>query len=391
MKRVKFLLFSFLIISFLFSFLRHETSNSQIVILLSFDGIKWNAIENVKSFKKVEEKGFRVCKMRSVFPSLTFPAHASIATGTFPRKHGIVSSVFLEKSSGRRFSNEKEAEWLLVPPLWVLAEKSGLKSAVCAWPLSQGPWRGILPSFYKAYTEELKDREVEEWIVSLLNREKKPNLIMAWFHGADFVGHKFGPRSTEYKQAVERSGEIVERLISEIKKTKLTNKVTLLITSDHGMAEVRNEIDLVSVIPKKSFYPFIAISGPVANIYVNNPKQFHNVKNSLKIFKRNFLFFEKFEVPFELSTGNSSRSGDFIAICNIGDVFKPFKGKRKEPLRGMHGYPPSNLDMCGIFLGYGDKIPNKKIDEACITDIAPTILKILNIQGSENMDGKALF
>ena len=391
MKKIKNIFILIFVFLFFISFSKPQTANEDTVILISFDGIRWDAVENVKGFIQIEKEGFRVKKMRSVFPSLTFPAHASIATGTFPRKHGIVSSVFLEKNSGKRFSDEKESEWLLMPPLWVLAERNGLKSAVCAWPLSQGSWKGTSPSFYKPYTEDLKDKDIEDWIVNLIKRQNKPNLIMAWFHGADHPGHKFGPNSNEYKQAVQRSGEIIERIILEIKKANLTNKVALLVTSDHGMTEVKNEIDLASKIPKRSFYPYIAISGPVANIYVENPKQFSDVKNSLKMLKNQFLFFEKSEIPFELSTGDSSRSGDFLAVCKIGDIFKPFKNDRTEVLRGMHGYPPENLDMCGIFLGVGKNVPHKSIEGASITDIAPTVAKILNIKETENMDGKELF
>lgn len=389
MKKVK---ISFLLILFLtlISLSKPVSKNQNIVVLLSFDGIRWDSIENVNGFFQIEKEGFKVRKMRSVFPSLTFPAHSTIATGTFPRKHGIISSVFLEKNSRKRFSDEKEAEWLLVPPLWVLSERAGLKSAVCAWPLSYGPWRGVSPSIHLPYTDVLTDKDIEDWVLSCLQSPTPPNLIMAWFHGADYAGHKFGPKSVQYKEAVQRSGRIVERIYTELKKIK-DKKITLLITSDHGMAEVNNELDIVEKIPKRSFFPYIAISGPVANIYVKTPKQFSDVKDSLKLLKKNLMIFEKSETPFELSTGVSSRSGDFLVICNVGEVLKPYKMERKEILRGTHGYPPSTLDMCGIFLACGEKIPNKKVEEACLVDIAPTVLKILNVEGTESMDGKVLF
>ncbi|MCX7829943.1 MAG: ectonucleotide pyrophosphatase/phosphodiesterase, partial [Acidobacteria bacterium] len=198
-----------LIFILLASFSKPESRPADIVVLISFDGIRWDAVENVKGFSQIEKDGFRVQKMRSVFPSMTFPAHASIATGTLPDKHGIVSSVFLEKSTQRRFNDEKEAEWMLSPPLWAFVENNKMKSAVCAWPVSQGDWKGATASFYKPYTEDLNDSEIEEWVISNLKREEKPNLIMAWFHGADYAGHKFGPKSREYKEAVERSGAIL--------------------------------------------------------------------------------------------------------------------------------------------------------------------------------------
>ncbi|NMC00633.1 MAG: alkaline phosphatase family protein [Thermoanaerobaculaceae bacterium] len=391
MKEIKRILFALLFFVLLFCSANPPRLIPKVVLLLSFDGIRWDSIKDVKGFSLVEKEGFKVEKMRSVFPSLTFPAHASIATGTFPKNHGVVSSVFLEKNSKRRFSDEKEAEWLLTPPLWVLIEKKGLKSAVCAWPLSSGSWKGIYPTYYKPYSDELTDREIEEWVITCLKMRDKPNLIMAWFHGADYAGHKYGPKSPEYMEAVERSGKIIERILKAIKIEKMENRTALLIASDHGMSEVKKEIDLASRIPKKSFFPYIAISGPVANIYVENPRQYNIVKESLKPLKNACLVFEKQEVPQEFTTGDTSRSGDFLAICNPGDVFLPFRSPKKEVLKGMHGYSPSNLNMCGIFLACGDGVPKSKKEEACIVDICPTVLKMLGISENENIDGKALF
>ncbi|MCX7829988.1 MAG: hypothetical protein N2445_02880 [Acidobacteria bacterium] len=104
-----------------------------------------------------------------------------------------------------------------------------------------------------------------------------------------------------------------------------------------------------------------------------------------------FLVYEKTEIPKELFTGDTSRTGDFLVLCNSGNLFLPFKKEKREILRGMHGYPPSNLDMCGIFLAFGHNVPQKKIDTASIVDICPTILKSLRIDSNENLDGKPLF
>jgi len=390
-RKIKIFVFILLIALFFISFSNPQKLTQKTVIILSFDGIRWDFVENVKGFSQIEKEGFRAKKMKSVFPSLTFPAHASIATGTFPKKHGIVSSVFLDKKSGKRFSDGKEAEWLLVPPIWVIAEKKGLKSAVCAWPLSEGSYKGVYPAFYKPYEQNLKDREIEEWVLNLIRAEKRPDLIMAWFHGADFAGHRFGPESIEYRECVIRSGEILESIINEIKRRGLQKDILLIATSDHGMTEVKREIDIASKIPKRAFYPFIAISGPVANIYVENANQYRLFKERSGLFKKDFLFFEKVEIPFEYSTGDNSRTGDFLAICNLGDVFKPYKKEREGILKGMHGYPPSVPDMCGIFFAWGKGVEKKMIEEACLVDICPTALKFLGINDFTNIDGKPLF
>jgi predicted AlkP superfamily phosphohydrolase/phosphomutase len=50
----------------------------------------------------------------------------------------------------------------------------------------------------------------------------------------------------------------------------------------------------------------------------------------------------------------------------------------------------SNHTMDGIFIAFGPDIKQIKIDDADITDVAPTILHLNNITPPENMDGKVL-
>jgi len=93
-------------------------------LLLSFDGIRWDSIANIQGFDFLKKNGFSANKSRSVFPSLTFPAHSSIATGTFQKRNGIISSSFLERNGNIRFSDEKEAVWQNEPPMWYFCEKT---------------------------------------------------------------------------------------------------------------------------------------------------------------------------------------------------------------------------------------------------------------------------
>ena len=63
------------------------------LIVLSIDSLFDEDMELLKTlpnFKKILEQGSYVKGgMRSVYPSFTYPAHASIITGTWPMYHGI--------------------------------------------------------------------------------------------------------------------------------------------------------------------------------------------------------------------------------------------------------------------------------------------------------------
>ncbi len=119
------------------------------VVLLTMDGVRWDYPQRdaLPAFSSMAAAGWTAARLAPPFPSLTFPSHTTLATGVSPARHGIVANGFLDRASDRRFSDEREASWLEVPPLWVLAERAGLKAAVRSWPCSQGAWNGTSPSY----------------------------------------------------------------------------------------------------------------------------------------------------------------------------------------------------------------------------------------------------
>lgn len=362
------------------------------VVILTIDGTRWDAVEGIDGFARLGKAGFMAKKMRSVFPSQTCPSHASIATGVRPSSHGIVSNQFLNRETGKRFSHEKEAAWLKAPPLWVIAEKAGLRAAVSEWPVSEGEWEGVKASAYRPFDWDNTDREAMEWTLSLLKRkEGRPALIMTWLRACDKAGHDHGPGSTQYRDAAARTGRNLWQLIEEIRTAGLEKEIALLITSDHGMKEVAREIDIVPSVRKKGFYPYIAISGPMALIYTENGRQGSAVLKSLKKMKNGVTVFPYKDVPPEYFLGDSPGVGDIMAISPEGTIFAPFKRGPHDINKGYHGWPPSDPDMCGVFFASGPGVPVITVEEASILDVAPTALKLLGIEIPQHMEGKPLF
>lgn len=362
------------------------------VVILTVDGTRWDAIEGIDSFARMEKIGFRAKKMRSIFPSQTCPTHASIATGVRPSAHGIMSNQFLDRETGKRFSHEKEASWLQAPPLWVLAEKAGLRAAVSEWPVSAGEWDGVKPSDYRPFDWDNTDRQAVDWTLSLLKRrEGRPALIMTWLRACDKAGHDHGPGSSEYREAAVRTGKLLESFREAITAAGLDREIVLLISSDHGMKEVGREIDIVPSVLKKGFFPYIAISGPMAMIYTDNRRQHSAVLKSLKKVKDGIEVLPYKEVPAEYSLGDSPRAGDIMVMSPPGSIFAPFKRGAHDRNNGYHGWLPSDPDMCGVFFASGPGVPVKTVEEASILDIAPTTLKILGLEIPRNIEGKPLF
>ena len=107
------------------------------LVVLSIDSLFDEDMEFLKTlpnFKKLFEKAsYSSAGMRSVYPSFTYPAHASIMTGTTPDRHGI-------------FHNEKldvgnpSPDWywyyrdLKVETCLDAAKRAGLTTASVGWP-----------------------------------------------------------------------------------------------------------------------------------------------------------------------------------------------------------------------------------------------------------------
>jgi len=363
-----------------------------VVVIFVIDGTRWDAIEGIESFGRLEKSGFRAKKMRSVFPSQTCPSQATIATGVRPAVHGIVSNQFLDKETGERFSHEKEARWLKAAPIWVIAERSGLRTAVSEWPLSEGVWEGVKPSEYRPYSPDNTDREAVDWTLSLLDRKSgRPSLVMTWLRACDKAGHDNGPGSPEYREAARRTGALLESFVNSAARAGADRDMVLLVTSDHGMKAIKGEIDIVPFVPKKKFYPYIAPSGSMAMVYTDGPGQRASVVNSLKRIKSRVEIYPSPEVPSEYSLGDSPRVGDILALAPSGFTFAPFKRGPHKSNSGYHGWPPSDPDMCGVFFALGPGVPKRAVEEARILDIAPTALKLLGLEVPSGMEGRPLF
>ncbi len=94
-----------------------------IVILLSWDGMRhdYAARGEFPGLQRLDTEGLRAQRLHTVMPSTTFPGHVSMATGTYPDRHGIVDNRFLDRKRGQ-YSYSSDADWLqaepLCPPAW---------------------------------------------------------------------------------------------------------------------------------------------------------------------------------------------------------------------------------------------------------------------------------
>src|SRR5438105_786168 len=106
------------------------------VILISFDGFRWDYFDQVAApnFHRLAAEGVRVAQLIPSFPSKTFPNHYTIVTGLYPEHHGIVFNKIFDPEFNAHFDTSNRASvqdgrWWGGEPIWVSAEKQGQHSA----------------------------------------------------------------------------------------------------------------------------------------------------------------------------------------------------------------------------------------------------------------------
>ena len=143
------------------------------------------------------------------YPSLTFPNHYTLVTGLYPEHHGIVANSFYDPIRKQRYSyndpaTSSDGSWYGGTPLWVLAEKQGMRSACFFWPGSEAEIDGGRPTYYLKFDDHFPDAKRIEQVIAWLRMPagQRPHFITLYYSNVDHAGHQYGPDSPQTAAAV---------------------------------------------------------------------------------------------------------------------------------------------------------------------------------------------
>ncbi len=367
------------------------------VILISMDGVSAGLVKQAKTptLDAMAAAGARVERLLPPFPSNTFPSHATIATGVYPDKHGIINNKFFDRKRGS-FDRERTASWLRVEPLWVTAEKQGVRAGVIMWVTSEGDWRGTLPSYHVKFRHRTADDKKVERILAWLSgpEAERPGLVMAWFRGTDTEGHRYGPASEEAILQLGRQDELLGRLREGIARAGLSGQVTLVVVSDHGVAALDQIVNLDRKLRSMGLRARVSTTGGVSNIYLEAPWERERARKALSEIP-GISVYEREELPREWRASAEGRIGDIVAVAQPGVTFsegpRVVVGRAGAERRGGHGYPPGVPGTDGVLFAAGPGImKGARLAAAQGVDVNPTICAILGLRPAPRLDGHPL-
>lgn len=410
------------------------------VIVISFDAVSEEDLEFLSkqpNFSKLIKNGALIKNVESVYPSLTYPAHATIVTGKYPKNHGVINNTVLD------FKNDNPdwywyRKYIKGDTIFDLAEKSGMKTCSILWPVTaRSKITYNMPEIFctKRYDNQILKSALAGSKIYQVNmnkkfgylrqgmeepyldnfatevakktiRELKPNLILLHLIDSDSQKHKYGIENKEVIESLKRHDERLGEIIESLKLAGIYEDSTIIALGDHSQINVNNVIKLNSILMKndlinvngnkiKSYKAIDKSCDGSSYIYLKNKndvetrKKVRDILNELKNKYSNVI--EEVYNNEEIKNLGADINASFMIEAKRGYYFiDDFLGeaievidessKIKHKLRASHGYLPSRDNYKTFFIAYGKTIKKGVVlEKGKLINHGPTIAKILEI------------
>jgi len=331
-----------------------------VTILISIDGFRPDYLERgiTPHLSALAASGI-YGPMRPSFPSKTFPNHWTLVTGKTPDHHGIVGNKMQDSARpGEIFTMATKDPfwWNQAEPIWISAEKQGIRSATMFWPGSEVEFDGLRPADWWPFNQKLSNDRRINAVVDWMRRpaEIRPRLVTLYFDTVDTAGHYFGPAPGEKLHAA------ISAVDSEIGRLKqqldsLGQPVNFVIASDHGMTETAPEriIHLDRIMARDQYR--LVEDGNYAGL---EPLE-DNIDAVRAAFVRPHEHMEcwaREDIPERLAYGRNPRVPSILCLPEIGWVAYQDVPEWMTGIGGGHGYDQREPDMMAFFLASGPAI-----------------------------------
>lgn len=375
------------------------------VILLSLDGVRFDYPDRdeLPALARLAREGLRAEALDPVFPSSTFPSHVSIATCARADRHGIVANAFQDRVRGA-FDYSNDASWIEAEPLWVAAERQGVRAATYFWVGSETPWRGTaathrMAPFDSAVPESAKVDQILAWLD--LREAERPGLVLSWWHGADSAGHGHGPDADETRAALRAQDAELGRLLAGLDARGAFGRTTLLVVSDHGMIEVSESFDPMPLLAEHGLRGRLVSGGAFAHVFLEEPARAAEAA-ALLAGRVGLEAWPGEQIPERLRYRHPTRTGDVFLLAapplRIGARAGSLRdlrfalGRLAGRRQGLHGYDPAAVpEMAGVFFAMGRGVPaGARPGRVSSLDVAPTAARLLGIDPPAGCEGAPL-
>jgi predicted AlkP superfamily pyrophosphatase or phosphodiesterase len=422
------------------------------LIIISFDclsSLDFPIIETLPHFQTILQNGALVRNVESIYPSVTYPCHATIVTGNFPNRHGVINNTHLQP--GR---SSPDWHWfrdsIQGTTLYDEAKKANMTTAALLWPVTgrakidynmpeifaNRPWQNqILVSLLSGslrYQWELHKKfghirnglsqpELDDFVLeSTVHtiKTKKPNLLLVHFTDLDTQRHFHGFSSIEATDAILRHNFRLGRIIEALQECSIYEKSTIVVLGDHSALDETKAINPNVLLRKQNliktnnkgkivnWHAYCKSCDGSAYIYVKNDhdeesiNKVANLVNSLLQDPNSGI--EKVLTGAEASEkgadGNcafmlEAKKGYYFLEDYLGEYCKTITENDvtsdKKFTLATHGYSPEKENYHTILMASGKGILPGTHPSIRLVDEGPTFARLLGLSLG-NTDGRII-
>jgi predicted AlkP superfamily pyrophosphatase or phosphodiesterase len=394
--------------------------SAQHVVMISVDGLRpldalgKGGCETPRALAELMQSGVFAEGMVGVLPTVTYPSHATLVTGTYPARHGVVNNGRARDKAPWHF----ERADIAVPTVWDAARARKLSVAIVTWPSSYGAdvdylipedlsnakdvtqriKAGSTPGLFEALEGKagavallpFGDREAGVPLDAMtaafaqeIVRRRKPNLLLLHFLDLDHREHYEGIASPAACAALQRIDRHIAAIRVAYGDAGILDRTTFVVVSDHGFAPVHTAINVRELLKQSGLEeaPRLSMAGGSAAIYLDDAVQAH-VRERVESRFRGILRW--------ITAPEAERMGGFpgaaFVLCAApgysltASATLPLQ-VRSQAFKGAHGYCPDEPMMSATFVAGGAGIrPLGAIPRIRMVDVAPTIAALLGFE-----------
>lgn len=400
------------------------------LLILSMDAMIFEDLayaSTFPAFKDLMERGALIKRVRSVYPSLTYPCHVAMISGCYPDRSGVINNYAQVPGADPEVWNFFH-DTVKVDDLMDAAHRAGYSTASVSWPVS-GNHKSIdyLVDEIWAYTDDPEDFKkayltsgtdlklfeelVEKWVPLRMKRNQPgtgrfsthvaagilrkyaPDVMAVHLAPIDTFRHEAGVFSEKAREGVAYTAEMLQEILDALKATGNYDRTDIIITSDHGQIDTDRAVcpntllkdaGYITLNPDGSVHSYQAwafSAGASAQVLVTDP----TVKEDIYALFRSRLgtdcgyraIFRKEELAGEHYDGNF----DFILETDGHSCFKESlnKGYFYPKSGGSHGHHPDTGPSPFLLASGPDFKAGAVLEEARLVDPPVTYAKILGV------------
>ena len=423
------------------------------LIVISNDAMVYEDVEILKTlpnFSRYWPQMCRVDRVRSIYPSITYPCHCTMMTGVYPDRHGVVNNEQI-------IMGELSSPWIhfrdavCARTIFDYAKAAGLTTAAVFWPVTgndpsidylvdefwpQLPGETTRECFARSGSSpEVLEKVVDPNLHFVVNRDRqhpyadsfvmacasamvrefKPNLLMVHPAHVDGYRHATGLFTERVKQGLYEMDLWFGDLVKATQDAGIFEDTDFILTSDHGQMNIVRTISpnvilaehgLIDVDADGNFVDYRAFCKSTAlssHVYLKNPDD-RTLRDEVYALLTDLCRQEVYGISRVFTAEEAQReehlAGGFSFVLE-SDGFSAFTNEWCRPYvrnldvsdyrfgRATHGHLPEKGPQPTLF-GFGPSLkPGAALEHARLVDQAPTFAHILGLE-MENVDGRAL-